>query len=140
MLAVRVSRGALLIGLLALVPLGVVRPAGAETRAFAFPPALRPGTLNTVATSKTAPVAFVGSRDTDTVFAFDPRSGALVGSLEVGDGPMAITLFEDGARRRLGVTCDGFYGDSPNAIALVDATEPTAMRLERTIEIPDGLV
>ncbi len=120
--------------------LGGARPARAETRAFAFPTALRPGSLNNIAASRTAPVAFVGSRDTDTVFAFDPRSGAYVGEIQVADGPLSLTLLELDGRRLLGVTCDGFLGASPNVVALVDATDPTAMSLVRTVPLPEGYV
>ena len=119
-----------------LVLVSVAVPARAETRVATFPTAFRPNTLNTIAPSRTAPVVFVGSRDTDTVFAVDPRTGEQVGQLEVPDGPLALELFETAERRLLAITCDGFLGAAPNRITIVDATNPAAMRLERAIEIP----
>src|SRR5215210_1659992 len=110
----------------------------AETRAVTLPTAFRPHGLNTIATSPSAPVAFVGSRDTDTVFAFDPRTGTGLGQLQVGDGPLHIEVLERGGGRLLAVACDGFVGDPKNSIALVDAADPANMRLVRRIDLPDG--
>ncbi len=114
--------------------------AHAETRATEFPATLRLSSANNVVASPSAPVAFIGSRDTDTVFAFDPRTGVGIGQLEVADGPLAVELFEGGGRRLLGVTCDGFLGAAANGISLVDATDPAHMRLLRTIELPESRI
>jgi hypothetical protein len=129
---------AFVVAVVLLSAVGLIPPARAETRAASFPTAFRPNTLNNVAASRTAPVAFVGSRDTDTVFAFDPRTGGALGQIEVADGPLAVSIDETGGRRLLGVTCDGFLGAASNVVAVVDATDPAAMRLVRTIQVPDG--
>lgn len=115
----------------------LAEPARAETRAVTFPTALKPNTLNNVAVSRTAPVAFIGSRDTDTVFAFDPRTGGAIGQVEVADGPLFIEILEQPGKRTLAISCDGFLGAASNVVALVDATDPSAMHLERTIALPE---
>lgn len=112
----------------------------AETREVALPTAFRPNTLNNIAPSATSPVAFVGSRETDTVFAFDPRNGALLGSVEVGDGPLFVTMFETAERRVLAVTCDGFFGAAGNFVAFIDASNPQQMRLVGVANLPAGYI
>lgn len=114
------------------------QPVRAETRAVQFPTAFRPSSLNNIATSATAAAAFVGSRDSDTLFAFDPRTGALVGQVEVGDGPLGVEMLETGTRRLIAVTCSGFFGSPVDVVAIVDATDPAHMRVDRTLTIPDG--
>jgi DNA-binding beta-propeller fold protein YncE len=110
--------------------------ARAETRAVELSAAFRPHGLNNVAPSTTAPVAFVGSRETDTLYAFDPRSGAELSRLEVGDGPMHVELLERPGSRLLAVTCDGFYGEPNNFIAFVDATDPSRMSVVGRADLP----
>ena len=112
-------------------------PALAETRAVTFPTALKPNTLNNVAVSRMAPVAFIGSRDTDTVFAFDPRTGTAIGQVEVADGPLYIEVLERAGSRMLAVSCDGFLGAASNVITFIDATEPQSMRVLRTVALPE---
>ncbi len=118
------------------VVLALAPSAHAETRAVTFPTALKPNTLNNVAVSRSAPVAFIGSRETDTVFAFDPRTGTAIGQVEVADGPLYIEVHEQAGTRMLAISCDGFLGATTNVIALVDATDPRAMRVIRTMALP----
>ncbi len=129
-----------LVGLSVVAASHTARATLAESRAVTFPAAFKPSMLNNVAASRTAPVAFTASRDTDTVFAFDPRTGVGIGQLKVGDGPLAVTLLEQNGQRLLGVTCEGFYGAPLNLVALVDATNPADMRLVRTIDMPEGYI
>lgn len=118
----------------------LVPPAAAETREIALPTAFRPDTLNSVTTSPSAPVAFTASRETDSVFAFDPRNGALLGKVEVGDGPLFIRMRESGGRRTLAVSCDGQLANPQNLVAIVDATDPANMRVTARALVPEGHV
>ena len=129
-----------LVGLSVVVASHPTRATLAESRAVTFPAAFKPSMLNNVAASRTAPVAFTASRDTDTVFAFDPRTGDGIGQLKVGDGPLAVTVLEQNGQRLLGVTCEGFYGAPLNLVGAVDATNPADMRLVRTIDMPEGYI
>jgi hypothetical protein len=119
---------ALLVGL---APAGVAAP-----RRISLPAAFRPDTLNSVTPSPTEPVAFAASRETDSVFAFDPRTGAMLGYVEVGDGPLFVRLREEGGRRTLAVSCDGLLSTPQNLIAVVDATDPTHMRVTSRALVP----
>src|SRR5688572_9442895 len=126
----------LLLSLVAFLAFGLAPVTRAETRAVDLAAAFRPHGLNNVAPSATDPVAFVGSRETDTLYAFDPRTGAEVGRLEIGDGPMYVELLERPGSRLLAVSCDGFYGDPSNFVAFVDATDPAHMRVVGRAELP----
>lgn len=112
-------------------------PAQAETRAVTFPTALKPNTLNNVAVSRTAPVAFIASRDTDTVFAFDPRNGTFIGQVEAADGPLFIEVLERQGTRTLAVSCDGFLGAASNVVTFIDATDPQSMHVLRSVALPE---
>lgn len=104
------------------------RVVNADSRRVSFATAFAPDPRNAIVASANAPVAFVTSRGTDTVFAIDPRSGAEVGRIAVGDGPLHVELFESGARRLLAVTCDGELGAPRNFVAVVDASDPSTLR------------
>ena len=129
-------------GLLLALLIGLFSPvcteAKAETVRVSLPTAFRPDTLNSVTPSPSAPVAFTASRETDTLFAFDPRNGALIGKIEVGDGPQFVRLREDGGRRTLAVSCDGQLSSPQNVIAIVDATNPAHMRIIARALVPVG--
>src|SRR5687768_5406536 len=93
-------RGRFVTGALALVLL-LGTAVEAAPRRVSFPTAFRPDSLNSVTVSPSAPVAFTASRETDTVFAFDPRTGARLGQVEVGDGPLFVQLREVAGKRTL---------------------------------------
>lgn len=112
-------------------------PARAETRAVTFPTALEPNTLNNVAVSRNSPVAFIASRDTDTIFAFDPRDGSYIGQVESPDGPLYIEVLERQGTRTLAVSCDGFLGATSNVVTFIDATDPRAMSVVRSAALPE---
>src|SRR4051812_29478761 len=135
----RRSRSCLVLAAVA-ATLWLAATAGATPRAVTLPTTFRPNPLNNVVASPTAPVAFVGSRDTDTIFALDPRGGAQIGQVEVGDGPLHVAMREGGGRRLLAAACNGFLGDPHNVVSIVDATDPAAMRLLRNIPLPDHYV
>jgi hypothetical protein len=128
------------VAVLTLGGLFATAPARAETRAIEFPAAFQPHPLNDVVASQTAPVAFVGSRETDTLFAFDPRTGIEIGRVAIGDGPIHVAIFEEAGRRLLAVSCDGFLGVPDNYVAFVDATDPAAMRVTGRATLPKDYI
>jgi DNA-binding beta-propeller fold protein YncE len=112
--------------------------ARAEVRRLAFPPAFNPDTFNNVRVHPSAPVAFVASRETDTVFAFDPRSGAVLGWVEAGDGPLFISLTEREGRSLAAVTCAGTLGAPRPHVAVLDVTDPARMSVVARAHFPEG--
>jgi hypothetical protein len=127
-------RAALLVLSLLLTLLAL--PVPAAVRVIEFPTAFRPHPDNNVVMSATAPLGFVASRDTDTLFAFDPRGGQQLGQLRVGDGPVFLRLLEQPGRRLLAVACDPPLALPTNVVTIVDATDPASLYVTRILSIP----
>jgi DNA-binding beta-propeller fold protein YncE len=112
---------------------GEVFQAQEGVRSVAFPTGFAPTLSNNVVYSGDGRVGFVASYSNSRLFSFDTRTGEMLGEVVVCCGPGGITLHERPEKRV--VLVKNFDTDD---VAIVDATDPRAMRIQARFTPPAG--
>jgi DNA-binding beta-propeller fold protein YncE len=104
---------------------GEVFQAQEGVRSVTFPTGFAPTGANNVVYSRDGRVGFVASYSNGRLFSFDTTTGEMLGEVVVCCGPRGITLHERPEKRV--VLVKNFDTDD---VAIVDATDPRAMRIQ----------
>jgi DNA-binding beta-propeller fold protein YncE len=112
---------------------GEVFQAQEGVRSVTFPTGFAPTRANNVVYSGDGRVGFVASRYNHRLISFDTRTGEMLGEVVVCCGPGGITLRERPEKRV--VLVKNFDTDD---VAIVDATNPKAMRIQARFTPPAG--
>ena len=112
---------------------GEVFQAQEGVRSVTFPTGFAPDRSNNVVYSGDGRVGFVASYSNGRLFSFDTTTGEMLGEVVVCCGPGGITLHERPEKRV--VLVKNFDTDD---VAIVDATDPRAMRIQAQFTPPAG--
>ncbi len=112
---------------------GEVFQAQEGVRSVTFPTGFAPTLSNNVVYSGDGRVGFVASRSNRRLISFDTTTGEMLGEVVVCCGPGGITLHERPEKRV--VLVKNFDTDD---VAIVDATDPRAMRIQARFTPPAG--
>ncbi|HXF05618.1 MAG TPA: pre-peptidase C-terminal domain-containing protein [Blastocatellia bacterium] len=104
-----------------------------EVRLVRFPLGFAPSRSNNAVYSADGRVGFVASLFNDRLLSFDTTTGEMLGSVLVGVDPGGITLNEQPVKRIIAVK--NFTSDD---VTIVDATDPTNLRVQATFTPPPG--